>query len=97
MKTTYFIILFTLFSHFSFCQTRNIEVTYKQNDDKTVDFYYTKPEHGTYTVQVTFNNLENAYTQKFVETAKGKKGKLFTLKPINPKKGISFSYKYIYR
>ena len=96
MKTNYLIILFTLFSHFSFCQTRDLEVTFKQNDDNTVDFYYSKTEYGTYTVQVTFNRLENAYTQKFVGTAKSKTGKLFTLKPINPKNGISFSYKYIY-
>lgn len=78
------------------CAQNVLTVDSKRNDDKSVDFFYNKTKPGTYTVVVTFRSLENAYytPEKYLVT--NFDGPLFTLKPTDPNKGISYSYSYRY-
>lgn len=88
----FFFILF--FSSNISGQNKTIEITYKVNSDRSVDFFYSKKEPGSYTISLSFTKLENAFNSHYSNIVKGKSGKLFTLKPINKAKGISFSYKF---
>lgn len=88
----FFFILF--FSTNIFGQSKNIEITYKVNSDRSVDFYYSKKEPGSYTISLSFTRLENAFNSHYNNIVKGSSGKLISLKPINKEKGIAFSYKF---
>lgn len=78
-------------------QERPVEVSYKVNSNKTVDFSFIKPDPGTFTVVLTFTNLTNTYKpDQSILTAKDYSGNMKTLAPSNKEQGIGFSYKYSY-
>ncbi|MFD1257485.1 hypothetical protein ACFQ3S_11820 [Mucilaginibacter terrae] len=78
-------------------QDSPVQVSYKVNSNKTVDFSFTKPDPGTFTVVLAFTNLTNSYdAEQSTLTAKDYSGNLKTLTPSNKEQGIGFSYKYSY-
>lgn len=92
MKRKFILIITFLILQVTYSQN-SIEVTYKRNDNNTVQFFYKKNVPGSYYLTIDFTILENSNDyQIFERVIKNKSGYLFTLKPINEKKGISFSY-----
>ena len=74
-----------------------IQVTYKVNTNKSVDFSFVKPDPGTLTVVLTFTNLTNTYeSEQSTLSARDYSGNLKTLTPSNKEQGVGFSYKYSY-
>lgn len=65
-----------------------------RNADKSVDINYTKELPGSYYVRVAFTSLDNCHQSDFEEVIKNSSGKLITLKPLDSKKPINFSYKF---
>lgn len=97
MKIKKLFIIAFLFSQIIYAQKKNIEITYEIKSDKSIDFYYKKNVPGSYYVTLEFDeltNCNNSNTHKKV--IKYSSGFLFTLKPSNKNKGISFSYKIKY-
>lgn len=91
-----FIIAFLL-SQVIYAQKENIEITYERKSDQSVDFYYKKNVPGSYYVTLEFDKLTNCTTNyTYKKVIKNSSGFLFTLKPSNKNKGISFSYKIKY-
>ncbi len=84
-KRTYYIIILLLLitSGQLLAQTKNIEISYKRNDDKTVDISYTKKLPGSYYLFLEFPQLENCYQSNLKEVIKSSSGTLLTLRPIN--------------
>jgi len=92
--TTFFLVNIAV----TYSQQKSLEITYKRNDDKTVDFYYKKINPGSTYIELKFSRLDNTSHGRIIKkTIKGTSGSLFTLNPINIKKGIGFSYKYSYK
>lgn len=77
-----------------FCQ--DIEVKYEVNSEtKEVVFSYEKNYVGSITVNLKLTQLTNTFSEKnVISVAKGDKGILLTLKPIDSKKNIRFTYTY---
>ncbi|AXT61195.1 hypothetical protein D1816_12835 [Aquimarina sp. AD10] len=90
------IICFTLVCCLSFAQQDNVKITAERNDDNTVTFFYEKNDPGSYVIYLYFNTLVNASSSDITQTVKGTKGTLFTLRPIDSKKGIGYGYGYRY-
>ena len=87
-------ILFLVFvTNQLFAQSDNIKITYKRNSNKSVDFYYTKKLPGSFYLSVRFTKLENSNSFDYSDVIKAKSGYLFTLRPIDNRKSIRFSYK----
>jgi hypothetical protein len=93
-------ILFVTISIIQITYAQNsIEVNYQKKDDNTVQFFYNKEVPGSYFLTIEFTRLDNCTNNRtFEKVIKGKSGSLFTLKPINANRGISFSYnvKYVF-
>jgi hypothetical protein len=80
-----------------FAQESKLTVSPTYNQDRSVDFNYTKDNPGTFTVIVKFRNLTNSLSsERQVEETRGYNGKLLTLKPNNANQSIGFSYSYTY-
>ncbi|WP_075601897.1 hypothetical protein [Saccharicrinis aurantiacus] len=78
-------------------QSKTITVDYKYNDDRSIDFTYTKSKPGTYYLTFEFTKLENSSSSHIIQQkVQGASGTLFTLTPIDEQKGISFGYKFHY-
>ncbi|NGY37027.1 peptidoglycan DD-metalloendopeptidase family protein [Flavobacterium sp. XN-5] len=78
-------------------QDRTVEVTSVRNDNKSVDFFYTKNKPGSYTVKIEFNSLSNTSTSLLHEqVVEGNSGRLLSLKPTNSELGIGYGYKTSY-
>jgi len=75
-------------------QEKNIEITYKRNDDKSVDINYKKKLPGSYYLKLDFTLLENSYQSTFKGVIKNNSGNITRLRPINKNEHINFSYKY---
>lgn len=93
----YFLFLLLFFSLAAKLSAQSpVEVIVKQNDDKTVDFNFQKNEPGSYTLTLRFSKLNNSgyHPRDIVITSS--MGSLFTLRPIDNKTGISYSYTYRY-
>lgn len=89
-------LILIIFTHFSIAQEYKIELKTKRNEDRSVDFFYTKQMVGTYHLIVTLSNLDNTFSSGFNRGVKNKTGKLFTMKPSVPNKSIRFNYSYQY-
>lgn len=97
MKKIIYYLILLLICQTTSAQKRKIEIKPKRNDDRSVSFYFNKNVPGSYYVVVEFSDLENCNASKtFKQTVKHSTGRLFTLKPYDPKSGISFSYNYSY-
>ncbi|QJD96717.1 M23 family metallopeptidase [Mucilaginibacter robiniae] len=90
--------LSALISLKSIAQESTLKISYKVNDNRSVDFTYNKTDLGTFTVVLNFSNLSNTLTSSGEQTlnVKGYSGNLFTLTPSNKDQGIGFSYNYSY-
>ena len=77
-------------------QSNNIKISVKRNDDNTVDLSYTKKQPGSYYINLEFTGLSNCNQSDFKKVIKYKSGRLLTLKPINNKQPINFSYRVNY-
>ncbi len=81
----------------SYGQQKALEITFKHNDDKSIDFYYQKISPGSTLIVLNFSRLENCNSKRVIKkTVKGTSGSLLTLKPEDEKRGINFSYSYSY-
>lgn len=87
-------LLVLIFIQFSNSQIPKEGVVYERNDDKSIDFRYTKSTLGSIYVILKFRNLDNASSDVVKQTISGYGGSLVTLQPSNPSEGISFSYSY---
>ncbi|MFH4968890.1 hypothetical protein V8G61_11860 [Gaetbulibacter sp. M240] len=75
----------------------DIEVTYTRNTNNSVQFNYNKKVPGSYFLTIEFDVLENSNNSMSVErVVKNASGILLTLKPIDERNGISFSYRIKY-
>ncbi|ULC59367.1 M23 family metallopeptidase [Flaviramulus sp. BrNp1-15] len=77
-------------------QNKPLDIKYKRNSDNSVSFSFTKKNPGSTYVILKFNQLTNASTNVIRRTIYGFSGNITTLKPIDPKKGIGFSYSYTF-
>lgn len=78
-------------------QKIDLEVTYVINDDRSVEFSYSKNVPGTVTLDMVFKSLSNANYVRRPHYLNGYNGRLFLLRPSDPDRsiGFSFSYKFI--
>lgn len=87
-------LIFLAAYQFLFAQSIDVEVTYVINDDRSVEFSYSKNVPGTITLDFVFKKLTNANYVKRPHYLNGYNGRLFLLRPSDPDKGIGFSYSY---
>ena len=80
-----------------YAQNKEIEITFKRKSDKSIEFFYKKNVPGSYYITLEFDKLTNSSNRRTHEKViKYSSGSLFTLKPSNKNRGISFSYKTKY-
>lgn len=98
-KTAYYSIafLFILSINILNAQNDNIEISYKVNNDNSVDITYKKRLPGSYYVTLKFSKLTNSYPSDFKGVINKSSGSIVKLRPINKEKSIGFSYKTSYR
>lgn len=90
------VLFFLSFLQFINAQDRPLEISYKRNSDNSVTFSFNKKNPGSTFVILDFNQLTNSSSSDIRRTFNGSAGVLTTLKPIDPQKGIGFSYSYTY-
>ncbi|MGZ2368550.1 M23 family metallopeptidase [Ancylomarina sp. YFZ004] len=76
----------------AFSQNSDVEITYQKNSDNSVDFNFRKNVPGRFWVNIKFDRLENTSQRSYRGCVEGSSGKVFTLKPKDPNRGIGFSY-----
>ena len=86
-------LLLVLFQ-FTNAQVRTDKVEYERNDDKSIDFTYSKATLGSTYVILKFKDLTNATSNTVKKTITGYGGSLVTLRPLNSNERIGFSYSY---
>ena len=97
MKIKIFFIITFLLSQIIYAQKKKIEISYERKSDNRINFYYQKNVPGSYYITLKFDNLTNCNNRKtYKKVVKHSSGSLFTLRPSNKNKGISFSYKIKY-
>lgn len=78
-------------------QEKELTVSSKRNDDKSVTLTAEKNSPGTYTVVLNFRELANTHSLGDpVYKVKNNNDNFLTLTPINKNQGISYSYSYSY-
>ncbi len=91
------VFLYVLTSGFMLlAQTNDLEITTRNNSDNSVDFSFSKSTPGSYYVELRFTETSNCNVSDFRGVAKGFNGTLLTLRPINPDRGIGYSYSFRY-
>lgn len=90
-----FMILTILFKDAN-AQDLPIKISIDRRMDNSVDFNYEKRTYGSWFISVELSNLRNAESNGCSTIICGNAGRLFTLKPKDPKQGIGFSYTYMY-
>lgn len=96
-KRVHYLLIFLTIIGFSYnliSQEKNIEITYKRNEDKSVDINYKKRLPGSYYLKLEFTLLKNCYQSTFKGVIKNNSGNITRLRPINKNEHINFSYKY---
>ncbi|MBK0383566.1 M23 family metallopeptidase [Pedobacter sp. SD-b] len=98
MKTLKFLTLCFLCTicKIATAQENLIKFTTTRNLDKSIDFNFDKADPGTFTILLTFKNLENATPVGSEIVISGYSGKFYTLKPDNANQDISFSFSCTY-
>lgn len=94
LRTRTLILLIIGTSIHAFGQKKDIRVKHIRNKDRSVDFFYEKDVPGSYMITVNFTRLENAFYNAKPILVQANSGKLFTLKPTYPDKGIPVGYRY---
>lgn len=88
------IVLFFSLIQITNGQNKKSGVTHKRNEDKSVSFFYEKNSPGSIYIILKFSQLTNSSGDLFKSTVNGYRSSLTTLRPIDPKQGIGFSYGY---
>lgn len=100
MKAAFFSLYPIVFLVFvclnSQAQNYSLQITSELKEDKSVDFLFEKNNFGSFFLNLTFNQLENAPPASFKGTLVSTKGKLLNIRPINPDRPIGFSYSYTF-
>lgn len=92
-KKKVMLIVFLVAIFCSHAQKKSIEISYKRNSDKSVDFYYKKPVPGSFYLNLKFIKLSNCLSFGFSGFISSDSGLFLTLSPQDKKKGIRFGYK----
>jgi Peptidase family M23. len=93
MRSFYTLLLFLIFFGTNgWSQDQSITVKSEFNKDNSVSFRYEKKEFGTFYLRVNFKYLENANSTGYKGNIDGFSGNLFSIKPIDSQRPISFSY-----
>ncbi len=71
-----------------------ITVSSERNDDNSITYSYQKLTPGSHFIYLDIQQIGNAIPPREFMTVTGRSGTLFTLKPINDKAGINFSFSY---
>jgi hypothetical protein len=82
------------FSFNLFSQTPKIEIERRVNSDNSVDVSYKKQEAGSNFIYIEFSNVFNCNVSDYKGVIKGYAGGILTLKPIDPKQSIGYSFRY---
>jgi hypothetical protein len=80
----------------NYAQTKEIEVKFTRNKDKTVDFYYEKNVPGTVFLKMFFSDVRNATVSDYEQILSFSSGSLKRITPLYNDKDISFQYKFSY-
>lgn len=84
------IILMFIFNINGYSQSP-LKISTSRNNDKSIDFNYTKTEPGTFFVEVNIKGLKNSNdSEKQTTVVTNFIGKLFTIKPSDGNQNISF-------
>jgi len=75
-------------------QNNSVEITTERNKDQSIDFFYEKNDFGSFFLNLTFNQLENATPTSYKGNLNAYSGKFFSIRPLNSNSSIGFSYKY---
>jgi len=75
---------------------KDIHLNVVRNSDRSVDFYYSKEVPGSFYLYIDFKNIQNTISPIGSYNIKYPEGKLFTLKPNDPRKNITYSYHFSY-
>tara|TARA_R110000868_G_scaffold61955_1_gene187739 strand:- start:600 stop:1541 length:942 start_codon:yes stop_codon:yes gene_type:complete len=96
-KLNNLVILF-LIVNVGFCiaQDKPLKIKSERNPDNSVTFSYTKKSPGSTYIILKFKELTNTSSSTIRRTINGRSGRLTTLKPMDPKSGIGFSYSYTF-
>lgn len=93
----YLVVVVFMFAFFdSAGQNYSLDVRNEIKEDKSVDFFFEKYDFGSFFLNLTFNQLENASPVSFKGILVSTKGKLLNIRPINPDRSIGFSYRYTF-
>lgn len=80
-----------------YAQEKEISLSSKTNNDRSISINATKRSPGTYTVVLNFRELSNASEPgEPVYRVRHDNDNILTLNPINNKQGISLSYSYTF-
>ncbi len=96
-KTLLSISLLLLAINLCKAQEGSVKLSSERKPDHSVDIDFSKPGVGSYFVVINLKELSNCTapnTQR--ATVSGYHGRVTTLKPTNPTKGIGYSYSYRY-
>jgi len=77
-------------------QDVDIQVNAESKPDNSVSFSYSSKEPGHHYIYLEFSNLSNTSGRDFGGSVNGLTGNLFSLRPLDKEKGISYSYKYYF-
>lgn len=77
-------------------QNQDIIISTYTNTDNSVDLLYEKKLPGSYYIGIEFSNMTNCYTNDYKTVINGSSGMVLKLRPIEPKQGIGYSFRYYY-
>lgn len=75
-------------------QDNSVLITSEINKDQSIDFFYEKNDFGSFFLNLTFSQLENAAPTSYKGSLNASRGKFFSIRPLNSNSSISFSYRY---
>lgn len=75
-------------------QNNSVLITSERNKDQSVDFFYEKNDFGSFFLNLTFDQLENAAPTSYKGSLNAFRGKFLSIRPISSNSSIGFSYKY---
>ncbi|MGO4770601.1 hypothetical protein ACEN2I_02975 [Flavobacterium sp. W22_SRS_FK3] len=93
---TFLLLCFFGIKNVLIAQDKNITVTSKRNEDKTIDLYYEKKIPGSYYLGLEFSNVTNCDVTELKTTIYAYNGFLVKLRPLDKSKGINYSMRYYY-
>ena len=87
-------LLSFMFSMNIYAQPAAVKLESDVKPDDSVEIKYVKSDPGTYTILLSFMSLQNAGSDKKPLRAKGRSGRLLTLRPISKDQSKQYNYQY---